>query len=250
MQTVLNLFQFKANFVMTTKPETITKKISRSLRAPFDKSKSVKRLDEYLSTKRTLEETVDWALDFNGGGGLYRVKTLQKKSEILSLAKMVQDLNPTNILEIGTERGGTLFIWAAIASQKAISCDLQQMDFQREFYAKFPPAGSDCKIRLLVGDSHCEELVQLVENELDGELIDFLFIDGDHSEVGVAQDFEMYNQFVRKGGLIAFHDIVENQPLEMNQVQYFWKKIKDQYEHYELIDKIGQCGYGIGVIRV
>ena len=123
-------------------------------------------------------------------------------------------------------------------------------DFQREFYAKFPPAGSNCKIRLLVGDSHSEELVQLVENELDGELVDFLFIDGDHSEVGVAQDFEMYKKFVRKGGLIAFHDIVDNQPLEMNQVQFFWKKIKDQYEHYELIDDINQCGYGIGVIRI
>ena len=38
--------------------------------------------------------------------------------------------------------------------------------------------------------------------------------------------------------------------IHMFSVQYFWKKIKDQYEHYELIDKIGQCGYGIGVIRV
>jgi len=233
---------------MTTKPETITKKISRTLRAPFDKKKSITRLDEYLSEERTLGETVEWALNFNGGGGLYRVKTLQKKSEIFSLAKMVQKLNPINILEIGTERGGTLFIWAAIASQKAISCDLQQMEFQRELYAKFPPNGSSCKVQLLVGDSHSEELVQQVENELEGQLVDFLFIDGDHSEVGVAQDFEMYKKFVRKGGLVAFHDIVENQPLEMNQVQYFWNKIKNQYEHFELIDDPMQCGYGIGVI--
>jgi len=235
---------------MTTKPDTITKKVSRLIRAPFDKHKTFSRLEEYHSKIRSLEETVDWALNFKGGGGLYRIKTLQKKSEILSLAKMVQELNPSNILEIGTERGGTLFIWSTIASEKAISCDLQQMDLQRELYTKFPPKDSSCEVKLLVGDSHTEALVQLVENELQGELVDFLFIDGDHSEVGVKQDFEMYNQFVRKGGLIAFHDIVENQPLEMNQVQYFWKKIKDQYEHYELIDKIGQCGYGIGVIRV
>jgi len=235
---------------MTTKQDTITKKISRSIRSPFDKKKSLKRLEKYHSKNRSLEETVDWALDFNGGGGLYRIKTLQKKSEIFALAKLVYELNPKNILEIGTERGGTLFIWAAIASKKAISCDLQQMEIQRELYSMFPPRESTCEIKLLVGDSHTEVLVNLVEKELNGDLVDFLFIDGDHSEVGVAQDFEMYKKFVRKGGLIAFHDIVDNQPLEMNQVQFFWKKIKDQYEHYELIDDINQCGYGIGVIRI
>lgn len=235
---------------MTTRPDTITKKVSRLIRAPFDKRKTFSRLEEYHSKTRTLEETVDWALNFNGGGGLYRIKTLQKKSEILSLAKMVQELNPTNILEIGTERGGTLFIWSAIASEKAISCDLQQMELQGELYAKFPPKDSSCEVKLLVGDSHDEALVHLVENELHGVLVDFLFIDGDHSEVGVKQDFEMYKQFVRKGGLIAFHDIVDNQPLKMNQVQYFWKKIKGQYEHFEFIDNVDQCGYGIGVIRI
>ena len=235
---------------MTTKQDTITKKISRSIRSPFDRKKSLKSLEKYHSKNRSLEETVDWALDFNGGGGLYRIKTLQKKSEIFALAKLVYELNPKNILEIGTERGGTLFIWAAIASKKAISCDLQQMEIQRELYSMFPPRESTCEIKLLVGDSHTEVLVNLVEKELNGDLVDFLFIDGDHSEVGVAQDFEMYKKFVRKGGLIAFHDIVDNQPLEMNQVQFFWKKIKDQYEHYELIDDINQCGYGIGVIRI
>ncbi|MDP6541793.1 MAG: class I SAM-dependent methyltransferase, partial [Phycisphaerales bacterium] len=142
------------------------------------------------------------------------------------------------------------FIWASVASEKAISCDLQQMDVQRDLYSKFPPHNSGCKVKLLVGDSHTEALVHLVENELQDELVDFLFIDGDHSEEGVAQDFEMYKKFVRKGGLVAFHDIVDNQPLEMNQVQHFWKKVKNQYEHYELIDDIGQSGYGIGVIRI
>jgi hypothetical protein len=74
---------------MTTKPDTITKKVSRLIRTPFDKHKTFSRLKEYHSKIRSLEETVDWALNFKGGGGLYRIKTLQKKSEILSLAKMV-----------------------------------------------------------------------------------------------------------------------------------------------------------------
>jgi hypothetical protein len=34
-----------------------------------------------------------------------------------------------------------------------------------------------------------------------------LFIDGDHTYEGVRRDFEMYSPLVRKGGIIAFHDI-------------------------------------------
>ncbi len=235
---------------MTTKPETIFKKLHRALRSPVDRSKTLRRLREYHSKVRSLEEVVDWALDFQGGGGLYRIKTLQKRSEILSLAKMVNDLDPKITLEIGTERGGTLFIWSALASEKAISCDLQEMAQQQELYSTFPPKDSNCKVVLLVGDSHNEKFCEEVTAELSGKQVDFLFIDGDHTESGVEQDFEMYKQFVRTGGLIAFHDIVDDQPLVTNQVQYFWQKVKGGYEHYEFIDEANQCGYGIGVIRV
>jgi len=36
--------------------------------------------------------------------------------------------------------------------------------------------------------------------------IDFLFIDGDHSETGVSQDWENWHRFVVPGGVVAFHD--------------------------------------------
>ena len=153
-------------------------------------------------------------------------------------------------MKIGTERGGTLFIWAAIASKKVISCDLQVMDQQRELFSKFPPKHSQCEVVLLTGDSHSQELVQHVAETLQGEQVVFLFIDGDHTEEGVESDFEMYKQFVREGGMIAFHDIVDDQPLETNQVQHFWKRLREKHEHVELIDDPAQCGYGIGVVHV
>ncbi|MEO0196406.1 MAG: class I SAM-dependent methyltransferase [candidate division WOR-3 bacterium] len=40
--------------------------------------------------------------------------------------------------------------------------------------------------------------------------LDFLFIEGNHSYEGVKMDFEMYFPLVRKGGIIAFHDIVKD----------------------------------------
>jgi hypothetical protein len=42
---------------------------------------------------------------------------------------------------------------------------------------------------------------------LEGELLDFLFIDGDHSLKGVEQDWLDYGPLVRAGGIVAFHDI-------------------------------------------
>jgi len=36
--------------------------------------------------------------------------------------------------------------------------------------------------------------------------IDFLFLDGDHSETGVQQDWDDWHQFVAPSGVVAFHD--------------------------------------------
>ncbi len=38
------------------------------------------------------------------------------------------------------------------------------------------------------------------------EPIDILFIDGDHSYKGVIRDYNLFSPFVRKNGLILFHD--------------------------------------------
>jgi predicted O-methyltransferase YrrM len=36
--------------------------------------------------------------------------------------------------------------------------------------------------------------------------IDFLFIDGDHSETGVQQDWDTWHRYVVPGGVVVFHD--------------------------------------------
>ena len=47
-----------------------------------------------------------------------------------------------------------------------------------------------------------------VQKILYKRVIDFLFIDGDHTYEGVKRDFEMCSLLVRKGGIIAFLDTV------------------------------------------
>lgn len=228
---------------------SLIKNISRRLRQPANARYAFKRLGEYHAQSRTLEEAVDWAMNF-GGNGYMRVKTLQIPSEITALARRVASIKPRIILEIGTASGGTALIWSKIASEQVITCDLQDMHHQAPLFTNFPPPESTCTVTLLSGDSHSASFKQKLADTLGGEQADFLFIDGDHTEPGVTQDYLDYKEFVRPGGLIAFHDIVENQPLAVNQVYHLWKRLTPIAKTEEFVDNPNQCGFGIGVLHV
>lgn len=225
------------------------KSISRRLRQPFNSLYGHHRLKEYHSKKRSLEEVIDWAMNF-GGGGYMTVQTLQIPTEITQLSKAVQAINPEIIVEIGTARGGTLLIWSYLASKRVITCDLNDMSLQRPLFSQFPPPGSTCQVTLLSGNSHDANFKARLAQELNGKKADFMFIDGDHTESGVEADFNDYKEFVRPGGLIAFHDIVEKQPLPTNQVYHLWKRIKVGADVQEFVADPNQCGFGIGLLRI
>lgn len=224
------------------------KEFSRILRIPFNRFFAFRRLRQYHASPRSREETIDWAMNF-GRYGYFTISTLQMRSEILALANAVAALKPRIILEIGTARGGTLLIWSSLASEKVISCDLLHREPQKALLEALPPPSSACKITLLTGNSHAAEFKQRVVTELAGQQVDFLFIDGDHTVAGVKADYEDYREFVRPGGIIAFHDIVEKQPFETNQVHQFWRALKKETGAEEFISDPDQCGFGIGVIR-
>jgi predicted O-methyltransferase YrrM len=83
---------------------------------------------------------------------------------------------------------------------------------------------------------------------LDGEKLDYLFIDGDHTYAGVKRDFEMYSPLVRSGGQVAFHDIAEHTREPSCEVDKFWNEIKQHYRHREMIENPKQGWAGIGVL--
>jgi cephalosporin hydroxylase len=225
------------------------KHLSRALRQPLNARYAFRRLDEYHSKPHSLEEVVDWAMNF-GGNGYMRVKTLQIPAEITRLAQAVRALEPRIILEIGTASGGTSLIWSHLAAERVITCDLNKMKYQTPLFTRFPPPESKCRVTLLSGDSHSPAFKARVACELNGAKADFLFIDGDHTEQGVTADYNGYKEFVRPGGLIGFHDIVEKQPLPTNQVFYLWQKLRQLGEVEEFINDANQRGFGIGVMHV
>jgi len=45
----------------------------------------------------------------------------------------------------------------------------------------------------------------------------------------------MYSPLVRKGGIIAFHDIVRHPPETGCEVSMFWNEIKYSYKYLEIV---------------
>lgn len=144
-------------------------------------------------------------------------KPLQHQDELTALLTWRDQLYPPSplrvIVEIGSYRGGTLELWARLATDLVVSIDLPDTDFygpahdlsamemrNGDFAARFP------HVHGILSDSHDPATVYHLEQLLAGRPIDLLFIDGDHSYAGVSADYSMYAPLVRPGGIIAFHD--------------------------------------------
>jgi cephalosporin hydroxylase len=163
------------------------------------------------------------------------------------------------VLEIGTARGGTLFLFTRVAASDAVlvSVDLsspEDLRFaggnvrrRRPLFEAF--ALDRQRVHFLVGDSHAADVRARVERRLRGRPVDLLFIDGDHTVEGVRTDFELYRGLVRRGGIIVFHDIVDGVPEFVGGVPDFWRSIRTSAAK-EFVEHPGQGGYGIGVLPV
>jgi predicted O-methyltransferase YrrM len=73
----------------------------------------------------------------------------------------------------------------------------------------------------------------------DFDLIDFLFIDGDHSIAGCKKDYQLYSGKVRKGGFIAFHDYYSDRP-ELGPTYVVDELVKksDEFIFYKQFDSL------------
>lgn len=194
--------------------------------------------------------------------GLYKkskfrvaIKLYQKKNEIIEFIKLYSRSKPKIILEIGTYDGGTLSFLSKFASPDAtiITMDLPLVrdgagysPTKIPFYKSFKSQNQ--KIYFIRDNSRSISTIEKVKKIINDKQIDVLFIDGDHSYEGVKRDFKNYSPFVKRGGLIAFHDIVDH-PLELNcKVYDFWNEIKKKYEYQEFISETHEKWAGIGII--
>jgi predicted O-methyltransferase YrrM len=208
-----------------------------------------------ISFINDIYDAVDFVFSFKCCG--ISIEPAQIRYEITKLLEILADLRPKVVLEIGTAGGGTLFLFTRVADTEAkiISIDLPGGPFgggypewRMRLYRAFSRGKQ--RIYLIRKDSHDPETLEELKRILGGEKIDFLFIDGDHRYEGVRRDFEMYGPLVRKGGIIAFHDIVPGPSELVGGVPKFWSEIKQNFHYKEFVEDWKQGGYGIGVLYV
>jgi predicted O-methyltransferase YrrM len=209
-----------------------------------------------LMQSKDLRGIIQASFRYHGTGVFRHIYALQKESEIMDLAERVRALQPKIVVEIGTAKGGTLFIWSRSNPQLSllVSIDLPGGNFgggydsrREKLYHEFTAGHPDTKLVLLRCDSHAESTVAMLKTHLAGRQIDFLWIDGDHAYDGVRRDFLMYSALVRKGGLVAFHDIVTKG--DGHEVHRLWDELKKKYSFVEFIeDPASNMGIGLLVV--
>ena len=166
-----------------------------------------------------------------------------EKEDLRILLPIVAQIEPKNILEIGTWKGYSAETW--IKAFNPVQFFTLEKD-SANILDYIIPIGRIPELNFWYNtDSHEQKTLDRLK--IDILKIDFLFIDGDHSLKGVEQDFKMYSPLVRKGGIIAFHDSCYHAD-ETEEVDLFWKEIKKEYPYVEI--RAGKNSTGIGLIWV
>lgn len=241
--------------------------------------KTKEQLRDRMAAEEDLGDVLDTVLDVKPGYPPYQPFVMQLRDEIEALTELVEAEQPRTVLEIGTAKGGSFYIWSRHLDSvdKLVSVDLPGGRFgggyderAAELFRQFAP---DKRMEFVRADSHRTATFEAVADLVD-EGVDFLFIDGDHTYEGVKRDFEMYSELVADGGLIALHDIlphpeekaavdrrretvddIEERHLSWGQghpdcnVDRLWTELVAEYDTEEIISHPKQTWGGIGVVR-
>jgi cephalosporin hydroxylase len=152
----------------------------------------------------------------------------QNMNEFNEFILFLKKRNVKNVLEIGTYKGGTAFLFKKLLNVNVTTIDIENL-------LPITIALKLKGVRVIQGNSHSKETLEKVKGNYD-----LLFIDGDHAYESVKKDFEMYSPLVKNGGIIAFHDI-----FIISDVNIFWNEIKRNYNYLEIKNN---KPLGIGVI--
>ena len=184
---------------------------------------------------------------------------VQKVKELYPLICLLKKRKLRTVVEIGTQKGGTLYAWCKVAEPDAliVSIDLPGGPFGGGYSLKDMKRfrtykRKNQKIYFFRKDSHKKSTKDELIKKLKGRKIDLLFIDGDHRYKGVKKDWNLYAPLVKRNGLIVFHDILFHPKIPQCKVDRLWNEIKRQYRNREFIDRYDDRGWGqwggIGVI--
>jgi len=145
----------------------------------------------------------------------------QNRKEWNWFIKYLQDKDIRSYLEIGAREGIALkYLVERLPIEFVAAVDLPEAecgnpDSERKLGENL--RSLKCKHALIIGDSRDPKIIEAARGKYD-----LVFIDGDHSYIGVASDYKNYGYM---GRYVAFHDINHRQTEKAHGATIFWNKL-------------------------
>ena len=135
--------------------------------------------------------------------------------ELNIIASQINAINDKKVyVEIGSRYGGSLLYFGKLMPKNShlLAIDLPNgpwghLNSEISLKNVADTLNSDgYNVDLIFGDSKSKETEDKLVSSLSNQQIDILFIDGDHSLLGVSSDINIYTKYVKQGGIVIFHD--------------------------------------------
>lgn len=141
-----------------------------------------------------------------------------------------------NCLEIGVNTGGTVMFLHFLFDK------IYGIDIERNATLYLAEGKMD-NYTHIVGASQLPYTIQRIKDL--GVQFDMIFVDGDHSYTGAKLDYLSYLPFVKPGGIMVFHDIVDSERHQnLNcHVYTLWQEIKDSHKSLEIVSPLTTTSY-------
>lgn len=180
----------------------------------------------------------------------------QRQMEIETLLMLALGHGCRSFLEIGSRWGDSFHYLAAGlgAGTKAVAVDMPGGKWGDEKSQPYLLAA----VKALKGRKHGVDASALFGDSRDPQMIsevqalgpyDLVFIDGDHTSLGVLADWKNYGPMGAK--LVAFHDIDADSKPEKKARKYgvpaLWREIKKTHATIEILSSNREMGIGVVV---
>ena len=213
----------------------------------------LKRDKQLLDKRKDVSEVVPLLCRSRGRG---TILANQDPQELSALSDKLLTKPPKVVVEVGTAKGGTLYLWTRLAAPDALVVSIDKPGeigsvgwTTLSLYRRF---GQERGVQVftIAADSHSESAHQQLRRILGNRKVDFLFIDGDHRYEGVRADFYGYRSYLAPQSIVAMHDVGVPDTHPEIQVGRFWSEILDhKLTTRTLISQPGRTP-GIGVVFI
>ena len=161
------------------------------------------------------------------------VKVLQDPQELEAILLLYRKLRPKKVLEIGSLYGGTLWHWIQKSEPGTVIVSVDMIPNNKEHRAnrvlesrkEWNGWAETARVELVPIIGSSTDLM-IIESVKFYQPFDFIFVDGGHDYETVHSDYNNYYPMLRKGGLMAFHDIAALEENKHNiAVGSWWREM-------------------------